>query len=573
LAFPFRAEGAIIEPPKRGGVEMNLKLIGKLGGLLAALIILVLAGGNQEQKGLAQARPQDGQLPLLTALQPKLPSYCDEKEKEHSGGARFDCIILNLRGLLSPNGEENDFIPFIYWGLWRALHGYRDTDLDAVFYQALREVGDYRSIEQAVRTWEQLNLRIKDIFFTPPFAKLGHNGRWPTSSHELPIPFTIEGFVKIVSRSFLARSFGGRSIDFTVTELAVGTPVTDQFADLGVIFQGAHGRPAYIVNDGGVKALSGIPNGFNGPITITFIRGPVNRVEIIAGIFDRWGSTEARAYDASGKLLGSVRNTVSHGLDTLVLSMPGIVRVIVDGDDPGGWAIRQLSWQGGGGVIGAARQDGMLTGQAHGGDAKQVTMILRMLKCVEETFELSASDEIYLAIAVSTWRESDRAFENPPGLVIPAKDGYYSFDAGRAREIDQIIADVSLKPGDRLQVFIALMEKDSKVPAKIIGAAVSGAIIAAIGLISGGAPAPVLIALGALGGAISAVMDAFTDILQDDDLLGIGYLSTGGGLLIQGYLTNTIRATDLIDLKDVYEGEISYAAGYDYRLGYEVKVR
>jgi hypothetical protein len=40
LAFPFRAEGAIIEPPKRGGIEMNLKLIGKLVGLGVGLVLV-----------------------------------------------------------------------------------------------------------------------------------------------------------------------------------------------------------------------------------------------------------------------------------------------------------------------------------------------------------------------------------------------------------------------------------------------------------------------------------------------------------------------------------------------------
>jgi hypothetical protein len=427
LAFPFRAEGAIIEPPKRGGVEMNLKLIGKLGGLLAALIILVLAGGNQEQKGLAQARPQDGQLPLLTALQ----SFCDEEEKERWGFVRPECIFFNLRDFLSSDREENDFIPFIYWGLWRALHGYRDTDLDAVFYQALHEVGDYRSIEQAVRTWERLDLWIKDAFFTRPFAELGHNGSWPTSPHALSIPFTIEGFVKIVSQSFLW--------------LAVGTPVTDQFADLGVIFQGAHRGPAYIVNDG-VK----------------------------------------------------------------------------------------------------------------------VTMKLRMLKCVKETFELSGSDEIYLVITRSIWRESQKASKPLPHLVIPEEGYYDDVDSGEERQINQIIAEESLESYyDFLAVFIALMEKDSKGPVSIVGAAVGGAIGAAIGLITGGAPA--LIALGALGGAISAVIAAFTDILQDDDLLGIGYLAAFNDGLDQGYLTpQGIIARG----RDFGDGVIRYVDGYDYRLEY-----
>jgi peptide/nickel transport system substrate-binding protein len=54
LAFPFRAEGAIIEPPKRGGVEMNLRLIGKLFGLGVALALALILGGNNGQVGLAQ---------------------------------------------------------------------------------------------------------------------------------------------------------------------------------------------------------------------------------------------------------------------------------------------------------------------------------------------------------------------------------------------------------------------------------------------------------------------------------------------------------------------------------------
>jgi hypothetical protein len=46
LAFPFRAVGLIIEPPKRGGYRMRLL---KVFGLGVACVVWVMAAGNSGQ--------------------------------------------------------------------------------------------------------------------------------------------------------------------------------------------------------------------------------------------------------------------------------------------------------------------------------------------------------------------------------------------------------------------------------------------------------------------------------------------------------------------------------------------
>jgi len=132
-------------------------------------------------------------------------------------------------------------------------------------------------------------------------------------------------------------------LDFTSMNFLIGERISNQFATLSITFRGAGGDVAYIVFDkyDNSRCLSGIPDGFNGPITINFSE-PVRRVSILAGAFDERCSTSLTAYDSWGNKLKTVCNDGT-GLVWLSVEADGIAQVVIEGEDPAGWAIRRIS--------------------------------------------------------------------------------------------------------------------------------------------------------------------------------------------------------------------------------------
>lgn len=128
-------------------------------------------------------------------------------------------------------------------------------------------------------------------------------------------------------------------VDFgTTLGLGTGTAVTTQFQPMGVLFAGADGGPAYIVDDSAVPntpVLAGTQFEYLGPIVVRYVDPntgqptPVATAGALAtGFFDNLLSTEMRAYALDGTLLGSKRNRGT-GVEALVMerSQADIARV------------------------------------------------------------------------------------------------------------------------------------------------------------------------------------------------------------------------------------------------------
>lgn len=139
----------------------------------------------------------------------------------------------------------------------------------------------------------------------------------------------------------------------TFSEFPVGTPITNQYAGLGVTFSSSGGSP-FITNDSAnptSPVLSGTPQ-FTGSITATFVSpsSPSNRatamnVSFDAGFFDSVGSTSVTWFDINSNPLGSQNNSTT-GIQRFTL--PGSIggfTMAINGSEPAGFAIDNLTFE------------------------------------------------------------------------------------------------------------------------------------------------------------------------------------------------------------------------------------
>jgi hypothetical protein len=100
----------------------------------------------------------------------------------------------------------------------------------------------------------------------------------------------------------------------TFSEFPVGTPISNQYQDLGVLFSG---DDPFITTDGSnpdSPVLSGTPL-FFGKIVVKFIRPatgkprPLSTFAFEAGYFDSLNSVVIRLFDKNGKEVASLSNT------------------------------------------------------------------------------------------------------------------------------------------------------------------------------------------------------------------------------------------------------------------------
>jgi len=114
----------------------------------------------------------------------------------------------------------------------------------------------------------------------------------------------------------------------TFSEFSVGTSITDQYKDVGIIFGGSSPFISPDEANPTSPVLSGTPL-FQGAITGTFVipgtttPTTVESFSFDAGYFDAVGTTELRWFDLNGALIGSQTNTTL-GIQTLTATAPGI---------------------------------------------------------------------------------------------------------------------------------------------------------------------------------------------------------------------------------------------------------
>jgi hypothetical protein len=140
----------------------------------------------------------------------------------------------------------------------------------------------------------------------------------------------------------------------TFSEFGVGTRITDQYRDHGVIFTGQgltveEDRSTPFINPDGSNPTSPVLSGdplFQGPITGVFTdpatNGPfqTDGFSLDVGYIDNRDSVEIAYFDIDGNKLGAV--TANHfGINHMTVSHPGIARFTVHAitDEPAGFAI------------------------------------------------------------------------------------------------------------------------------------------------------------------------------------------------------------------------------------------
>lgn len=139
----------------------------------------------------------------------------------------------------------------------------------------------------------------------------------------------------------------------TFSEFPVGTSISTQYQNLGIIFGGSG---AFITNDGAnptSPVLSGTPL-FTGNITGTFVKptdgspSTATSFSLDAGYFDAIGSVVLSWFDSSGNLIGTQQNSTLGIEHFTVISSPpepGIAKweIGVAGSEPAGFAIDNVS--------------------------------------------------------------------------------------------------------------------------------------------------------------------------------------------------------------------------------------
>jgi len=139
------------------------------------------------------------------------------------------------------------------------------------------------------------------------------------------------------------------------SEFPVGTVITDQYAkDDGIVFQGSSaGDAQFIANDAAnpdSPELSGTPQ-FAGDVGARFVipgtkqPATVDSVSMDVGYIDSPGSTEVKAFDSKGAVLGTViANQV--GFNHLTLAFKGLASFAVTSatDEPAGFGVDNVSF-------------------------------------------------------------------------------------------------------------------------------------------------------------------------------------------------------------------------------------
>ncbi len=146
------------------------------------------------------------------------------------------------------------------------------------------------------------------------------------------------GHVRAQALPKAAQAASGSAVTITFSEYPVGTVVTTQYAaDDGIVFQGDSASDAQFITDDGANPdspeLSGTPL-FTGDVGARFVEpgtnnpATVDSVSMDVGYIDNPGSTEVNAYDANGKLLGSVVANQT-GFNHLTIAFNGIASFVV----------------------------------------------------------------------------------------------------------------------------------------------------------------------------------------------------------------------------------------------------
>jgi len=134
-------------------------------------------------------------------------------------------------------------------------------------------------------------------------------------------------------------------------EYPLGTPITNQYAGLGIVFGGDAPFPSGDTSNPTSPVLSGSPR-FRGAIEGRFVEpgfperdAVVSSFSLDAGYFDEIGSVRLTWYDQEGHLLGQ-RAGSQFGIQTLNVSGGGIhrFRIEIINTEPAGFAIDNFSF-------------------------------------------------------------------------------------------------------------------------------------------------------------------------------------------------------------------------------------
>jgi len=180
---------------------------------------------------------------------------------------------------------------------------------------------------------------------------------WRAADADIAIPENA-GVWASNRRTFDTATGSFNVIDFGITGgFGIGTAVTTQFQNMGMIFSGSTGGPAYIKSDSAnptSPVLSGSQAGFNGPVTIRFVDPvtggacPVSAGgSLSAGFFDTVGGNKIQAFDIAGNLLTTILNQTTGVIPLFILRpQPDIARVVFSGEGAvvQGFAIDQVGF-------------------------------------------------------------------------------------------------------------------------------------------------------------------------------------------------------------------------------------
>lgn len=167
-------------------------------------------------------------------------------------------------------------------------------------------------------------------------------GSLAQSTSPYPVP---DSAAAVVVQSLDANS----SEVITFSEYAVGTLITDQYRDIGILF----GAGAFISPDGSnptSPVLSGTPR-FQGDITGWFVKPGTNDSVVVrsftfdAGYFNEIGSTRIEWFDPEGNKIGQAINS-KLGIETFTLAGGNIAgwKISVVANEPAGYAIDNFSF-------------------------------------------------------------------------------------------------------------------------------------------------------------------------------------------------------------------------------------
>lgn len=145
------------------------------------------------------------------------------------------------------------------------------------------------------------------------------------------------------------------AVTITFSEYPVGTVITTQYAAAdGIVFQGNTPGDTQFISDDGANPdspeLSGTPR-FAGDVGARFVQpgtnsaATVDSVSMDVGYIDNPGSTQVSAFDANGKLLGTVVANQT-GFNHLTVAFPGIASFVVSStsNEDAGFGVDNVSF-------------------------------------------------------------------------------------------------------------------------------------------------------------------------------------------------------------------------------------